>query len=155
MVSVKYHEFGIKSSAPFFSNKILSTPSPIPLYSSTVITPLSFYVLVYVDDILVTGNHSHCLQNSINTLSSKFILKDLGSLNYFLGMKVTPTSQGLFISQHKYITDILSKTNMFEANSVTTPLSNRDPLQFHYGTPKTDATTFRTILGSLQYLSLT
>lgn len=75
-----------------FVNSVSNSSLFIYCHNSTLI-----YVLVYVDDILVTGNNSCSIQNFINTLS----FKDLGSLHYFLGMEVTPTSQGLFISQHK------------------------------------------------------
>jgi len=66
------------------------------------------YMLVYVDHILLTSNNFTLLRRLISLLSSEFKLRDLGHAHYFLGIKVTPTSMGLMLSQHKYALDILS-----------------------------------------------
>ena len=66
------------------------------------------YCLVYVDDIIVTSNTLSFVNNIINKLGSTFSVKDMGSLHYFLGIEVIPTPQGLFLSQHQYIRDLLS-----------------------------------------------
>src|SRR5262249_36639901 len=58
-------------------------------------------LLLHVDDILVTRNNDHLLQKLISTLYQKFVMKDLGSLHYFLGVAATRTNQGLFPSQVK------------------------------------------------------
>lgn len=55
------------------------------------------YVLVYVDDILITGNNSTLVDQIIQRLGSDFALKDLGSLHYFLGIEVVPTPTGLVL----------------------------------------------------------
>ncbi|OMO84630.1 Reverse transcriptase, RNA-dependent DNA polymerase [Corchorus capsularis] len=120
-------------------------------HSDEIIT----YMLVYVDDIIVTGNDSHFLHKFIHALSDKFSLKDLGTLNYFLGVQVQSTSQGLFLSQKKYILDLLESTNMSGAKPDTTPLSSSTALTLHDGTASTDQSEYRRIVGSLQYLSLT
>lgn len=60
-------------------------------------------LLVYVDDIVITGNNSTYLGVLISLLNNKFVLKNLGSLNYFLGMEVKRTRAGLHLSQHRYI----------------------------------------------------
>ena len=60
------------------------------------------YLLVYVDDIVMTGNCPQFLSSLIAQLGTAFILKDLGPLYYFLGLQVTRTSKGLFLSQSKY-----------------------------------------------------
>jgi len=61
------------------------------------------YFLVYVDDLLLTGNNGRFLSSFIAALSSRFSVKDIGSLHYFLGVEVLPTSASLILSQHKYI----------------------------------------------------
>ncbi|KAG8480651.1 hypothetical protein CXB51_025243 [Gossypium anomalum] len=61
------------------------------------------YVLVYVDDIIVTGNHQASIDGFVATLDTQFSLKDLGSLSYFLGIEITSTVDGLFLSQHRWI----------------------------------------------------
>ncbi|KAJ4724884.1 Retrovirus-related Pol polyprotein from transposon TNT 1-94 [Melia azedarach] len=65
------------------------------------------YLLVYVDDILLTGNYPSMLCTFTTQLSNRFSLKVLSELNYFLGVKTTWTSTRLFLSQRKYILDLL------------------------------------------------
>jgi len=62
-----------------------------------------FYLLVYVDDILLTGSNSAMLHHLIQLLSSEFKLRDLGAVHYFLGIEVQSTGMGLMLRQHKYI----------------------------------------------------
>jgi hypothetical protein len=82
-----------------------------------------FYLLVYVDDILFTGNNSALIQRLITLLSSKFKLRDLGNAHYFLGVEVTLTSMRLMLIQHKYVLDILCCAGMSSYNPVDTPAS--------------------------------
>ncbi|KAJ9705530.1 hypothetical protein PVL29_003532 [Vitis rotundifolia] len=67
-------------------------------------------LLIYVDDIIVTGNDNNIISDLISTLSSEFSLKDLGSLHYFLGLEVKHLPNGLFVSQTKYTRDLLEHT---------------------------------------------
>jgi hypothetical protein len=112
------------------------------------------YLLVYVDDILLTGSNSLLLQRLIQLLSSEFKLRDLGFVHYFLGIEVQSTSMGLMLCQHKYILDILTRADMLSCKPVDTPISTSkttilpDPLF-------SDATRFRQIVGALQYLTFT
>lgn len=112
------------------------------------------YLLVYVDDIIVTSNNNQFLEAFIHKLSTRFSLKDLGDLSYFLGVEVVPHPDGLFLSQKKYIADILCKANMEDAKPVATPLATHPPLTLT-GKALQDPTEYRTLIGSLQYLSLT
>ena len=113
------------------------------------------YFLVYVDDLLITGNNGCFLASFIAALSSRFSVKDMGALHYFLGVEVIPTSTGLFLSQHKYIHDLLVCTNMTGAKEATTPLSTTTSLTITDGSASMDASEFRSVVRSLQYLSLT
>ena len=108
-----------------------------------------------MDDIIVTGNDPLKTQAFLKHLADRFSLKDLGTLSYFLGVEATFTSSGLFLSQRKYIQDLLSKANMQDAKEVTTPLSTSESLKLCDGSPATDSTQYRQVLGSLQYLALT
>ncbi|KAK1553365.1 hypothetical protein Q3G72_033738 [Acer saccharum] len=113
------------------------------------------YLLVYVDDIIITGNQSSAITSFIRALAAWFSLKDLGPLHYFLGVEATTTPHGLFLAQSKYIRDLLSSNNMLDAKLVTTPLSHTKTLKLHDGSPATDSTQYRHVLDSMQYLSLT
>ncbi|CAL8165948.1 unnamed protein product [Prunus armeniaca] len=87
--------------------------------------------------------------------SHRFSLKDLGSLHFFLGVEVIPTRSGLFLSQHKYIRDLLIRAHMEGAKDVSTPLSTTTTLVLNDGATPIDATLFRSLISGLQYLSLT
>lgn len=59
----------------------------------------TLYLIVYVDDIIVTGPNPSHLQQCIQSLANRFSPEDLGDLSYFLGVEVMPTPDGLFLSQ--------------------------------------------------------
>ena len=77
---------------------------------------------MYVDDIIVTGNSSSHVAQFVTRLAKRFSLKDLGSLAYFLGVEARPVADGLLLSKKKYICDLLAKTNMVDANPISSPL---------------------------------
>lgn len=131
--------------------KSLSDPSLFILHSDTI----TAYVLVYVDDILVTGCTQLIIQKIIQALASRFSLKDLGRLNFFLGVEFLPHPDGIVLSQSKYISDLLHDTNMHDSNGVATPMCSTSPLLVIQGEPPLDVTEYRKILGKLQYLSFT
>jgi hypothetical protein len=108
-----------------------------------------------MDDLVITGNDPIFISSIIDQLSNRFSVKDMGQLHFFLGMEVIPTTTSLFLSQHKYITDLLTKLNMHGAKAVITPLSNTPVLKLFDGTSSVDSTKDRSIIGALQYLSLT
>ncbi|KAH7845185.1 hypothetical protein Vadar_024059 [Vaccinium darrowii] len=110
--------------------------------------------LVYVDDIIVTGNDTSFITTLIEQLSSRFTMKDLGDLHYFLGIVVNATSTGLFLSQTKYATEVLTKGGMLECKPSGSPTSSRQPVDPSEPLFE-DVTLFRTLVGSLQYLTLT
>uniref|UniRef100_A0A2N9ISY4 Reverse transcriptase Ty1/copia-type domain-containing protein n=1 Tax=Fagus sylvatica TaxID=28930 RepID=A0A2N9ISY4_FAGSY len=117
-------------------------------------TDLIFF-LIYVDDIIVTGNNKHSIAWLIQALQADFALKDLGPLHFFLGVQAYTTETGLFLSQRRYISDLLKKTNMHEAKPVSSPLASSTVLSKFGGTALSDPSTYRSVVGSLQYLSLT
>ena len=117
--------------------------------------PIMCYILVYVDDLVFTGNDTTFVQSLIQQLGAQFSLKDMGPLNFFLDMEVVSTCAGLFLSQHQYIRDLLSRTSMVGAKDVSTPLSTGISLKLDDGTAFVNSGDFRRVLGSLQYLSLT
>lgn len=77
------------------------------------------YMLVYVNDIILTGNNNEAIASVISTLAGWFSLKDEGDIHYFLGIEVTRTNKGLHLMQRKYILDLLTKTNMLGAKPVS------------------------------------
>jgi hypothetical protein len=114
------------------------------------------YFLVYVDDIILTGNSPQFLKSVTQQLNSSFSLKDLGDLDYFLGIEVKVQPSGsLLLSQGKYVRDLLLKTDMHEANSISTPMSSSSKLSKTGSSPFSDPTFFRSVVGALQYATIT
>lgn len=113
------------------------------------------FILVYVDDIVVTGSSNALVDQFIHLLATRFSIKDLGNLSYFLGIEVTRTSSGLHLMQRKYIQDLLTKTKMLDAKSVSTPLASHPKLTLASGTMLSNPTDYRMVVGSLQYLAFT
>lgn len=104
---------------------------------------------MYVDDIILTGNSTSLLDKIISSLATRFSLKDLGALHYFLGVEAFPTKDDLFLSQQKYIRDLLHHTNMLESKEVSSPMSSSEPLRLPDGSPSADATEYRRTVGAL------
>jgi hypothetical protein len=86
-------------------------------YSNNVV----IFLLVYVDDILVTGNNKVAISSLIHALQQEFPLKDLGELTFFLGIEVAHTPTQLHLRQTKYFTDLLHKTGMVGAKPYSAP----------------------------------
>ncbi|GJV61704.1 ribonuclease H-like domain-containing protein [Tanacetum coccineum] len=83
-----------------------------------------------------------------------FAMTDLGPLNYFLGISATRTTSGIFLSQTKYATEILEQAQMLNCNPCRTPIDTEKKLGPE-GSPVTDPTLYRSLAGSLQYLTFT
>jgi hypothetical protein len=81
------------------------------------------FLLVYVDDVIITGNTPTFITSLIKRLNDEFALKDLRQLSYFLGLEVRYFPGGLIVSQTKYARDLLAKANMLEASKIKTPIS--------------------------------
>lgn len=114
------------------------------------------YVLIYVDDIILTGSSSSLLQSIISKLSSIFALKNLGQLEYFLGIDVKRLPHGsLFLSQTKYIRDLLNRVGMSDAKGISTPLPGGLKLSRLGSEYMDDPSLYRSIVGALQYITIT
>lgn len=109
---------------------------------------------MYVDDIILTGNDPTLIRTFITRLNNEFATKGLGRLNYFHGLEVTCTSDGLFLTQAKYAHDILTRAGLLESKPTTTSLSTTNHL-VTIGVVFDDPTLFRSLVGALQYLTIT
>jgi len=113
------------------------------------------YLLVYVDDIVLTASSPALLQGTIRALQQEFSMSDLGSLHHFLGMHVQQCDGGLFLSQRQYMLDILTRAGMSDCKPCNTPVDTNPKLSGTDGTRVEDPTDFRSIAGALQYLTFT
>lgn len=114
-------------------------------------------VLVYVDDILVTGNDQHLLTSVKAFLGQQFKVKDLGPLQYFLGIEAARSSKGIYLHQHKYTLDILQDTGLINVRPSKIPMEQNQNL--HASTSPLlstiDASSYRRLVGRLIYLTVT
>lgn len=112
-------------------------------------------MVVYVDDVLITGSSPILIQKLKDFLDRKFTIKDLHLAKFFLGMEITRTSKGTFLCQRKYILDILADTVMLGCKPAPTPLPHGVSLSVSDGDPLAAPDKFRRLLGRLLYLSMT
>ena len=82
-------------------------------------------------------------------------MKDLGTFSYFLGLKVTFSSDGYYFSQAKYASDLLSKADLTDSKTISTLLELNVKLNTTDGEPLSDATLYRQLVGNLIYLTVT
>ncbi|XP_068328105.1 uncharacterized mitochondrial protein AtMg00810-like [Pyrus communis] len=113
-------------------------------------------LLLYVDDIILTGSSVTKVQLVVQELSSVFDLKDLGKLIYFLGLQIQYKPNGdIFVNQSKYIKDLLHKAGMESCKPANTPCKPHNQMLMTEGELIPDPSSYRSIVGSLQYLTLT
>jgi hypothetical protein len=113
------------------------------------------YLLLYVDDIVLTTSTADLLQRTIITLQWEFEMKDLESLHHFLGITAKRRTQGLFLHQHQYAIDILERAGMSDFKPCSTPVDTQAKLSEDDGPLVVDATSYRSLTGTLQYLTFT
>ncbi|WVZ84808.1 hypothetical protein U9M48_031795 [Paspalum notatum var. saurae] len=115
------------------------------------------YLLLYVDDIVLTTSSPALLRDTIAALQREFSMTDLVSLHHLLGMQVQPQDGGLLLSQHHYMLDILAHAGMSECKPCVTPVDTNPKLSGSDGLAlgDKDASDFRSLAGALQYLTFT
>ncbi|KAA0046494.1 putative mitochondrial protein [Cucumis melo var. makuwa] len=112
------------------------------------------YLLLYVDDIIVTGPDYLYISVLKNQLALEFKISDLGPLKYFLGLEIQSSIDGIFVNQAKYLNDLLHTSGMTSAKSCITPMSTSLDL-YTIAPPFNDPSLSRRLVGSLQYLTFT
>jgi hypothetical protein len=112
-------------------------------------------LLLYVDDMIITGDNPEHIAFVKARLREQFLMSDLGPLRYFLGIEVSSTADGFFISQEKYIQDLLSRADLSDERTVETPMELNVKLRSTDGEPLSDPTRYRHLVGSLVYLAVT
>ncbi|GJX01405.1 ribonuclease H-like domain-containing protein [Tanacetum coccineum] len=108
------------------------------------------YLLMYVDDIVLTASFESLLQHIIRSLHQKFAMTDLGPLNYFLSISVRRDSSGLFLSQKKYAIEILDRAHMDNCNPSRTPIDTVSKLGSD-GDPVSDPTLYGSLADLVAY----
>jgi Reverse transcriptase (RNA-dependent DNA polymerase) len=112
-------------------------------------------VLVYVDDLIITGNNQLEIDCVKRDLKNKFDIKDLGKLKYFFGIKIAHSLKGLFISQKKYVLDLPKETRKLVCKPISTPNDSNMKFNIEDGEPLKDINHFQRLVGRLIYLIVT
>src|SRR3954468_13250019 len=118
-------------------------------------SPRGRTLLLYVDVMIITGDDPEYIAFVKARLSEQFLMSDLGPLRYFLGIEVSSTANGFFISQERYIQDLLSRASLTDERTVETPMELNLSLRASDGDPLSDPTRYRHLVGSLVYLAVT
>jgi hypothetical protein len=105
--------------------------------------------------MIITGDDIIGIQELKQFLSQHFEMKDLGFLSYFLGLEISSSSDGYYLTQAKYISNMLSRANLTDSKIVDTPTELNTRLTPDDGEPLHDVTLNRHLVGSLVYLTIT
>jgi transposase InsO family protein len=112
-------------------------------------------LIIYVDDMIITGDDKAEIQRLELKLSKEFDMKNLGGLKYFLGIEVSRTQTGIFLSQRKYVLDLLAETGMLNCKPVSTPMEQNLKLEISPEQCPTNKERYQKLVGKLIYLSHT
>jgi hypothetical protein len=113
------------------------------------------YTVVYVDDLLIIGNNESYIVSIKKELKKGFEMTYLGHLHYYLDIEMIQNPGYIFISQKKYIREILNNFGMVECNLISTPMEHNLKLTSKEGNGCEDATKYTQLVGSLIYLNTT
>jgi len=112
-------------------------------------------LIIHVDDMIITGSDIEEIAQLKNNLFREFEMKDLGGLKYFLGIEVLRSNKGIFISQRKYIMDLLAETGMVDCKPIDTPIQVNHGLKFEEGANLENKERYQRLVGKLIYPSHT
>lgn len=116
-------------------------------------------LLVYVDDIVLTGNNLTEINKVKDYLKSNFRIKDIGKLNFFLGIEVLDSGDGICMSQRKYCLELLNDFGYLGCKPISTPMDMNLVVTDSKGSisspPLSDLTGYQKLIGRLIYLLTT
>jgi hypothetical protein len=155
--------YGLKQAPRAWFNRLSTALLSLGFLSSQVDPSLFIYhqnsvhafLLVYVDDILVTSNDQRFITSLISNLQLEFAMKDLGQLTYFLGIEATRNSSGLHLRQTRYIIDLLNRVRLLGICPYRAPCVSGSKLSKFDGELLPDPSEYSQTVGALQYVTLT
>ena len=112
------------------------------------------FLLVYVDDIILAGPNTDCLTSCQNILQNLFKFNVVGDLNFFLGLEIAKSKQGINLCQRKYIIQLLQDTGFLNAKSAVIPMDPNLHLTSTDGDLLPDPSAYRRLLGRLMYICI-
>ena len=112
-------------------------------------------VCLYVDDLIFTGSNPSMFEEFKRVMTKEFEMTDIGLMAYYLGIEVKQNEEGIFISQESYTKEILKKFKMDDCKPVSTPMECGVKLTKYDKGESVDPTFFKSLVGSLRYLTCT
>nr|GEW31855.1 putative ribonuclease H-like domain-containing protein [Tanacetum cinerariifolium] len=110
-------------------------------------------VQIYVDDIIFGSTNKDLCKDFEKLMKDKFQMSSKGELTFFLGLQVKQKRDGIFVSQDKYVVEILKKFSLTDGKSASTPIDTDKPLLKDPDGEDVDVHTYRSMIGSLMYLT--
>ncbi|GJR17419.1 putative ribonuclease H-like domain-containing protein [Tanacetum coccineum] len=110
-------------------------------------------VQIYVDDIIFGSTKKSWSDEFEALMKGRFQMSAMGELTFFLGLQVKQSQEGIFISQDKYVAEILKKFDFVSVKSAVTPMETKAPLAQDEGGPDVDLHLYRSMIGCLMYLT--
>jgi hypothetical protein len=112
-----------------------------------------FVLQIYVDNIIFGSTNQDFCEEFGNMMANEFEMSMVGELSYFLGLQIKQLKNGTFVSQVKYIKDMLKKFDMNEAKPISTPMGTNRSLDSDKSGNMVDQKMYRSIIGSLLYVT--
>jgi Reverse transcriptase (RNA-dependent DNA polymerase) len=112
-------------------------------------------LIIYVDDMIITGNDEAEMKKLEEKLSHEFEMKNLGRLKYFLEIEVMRSKEGIFLSQRKYILDLLKELGMLECKPADSPMAPNTKFEVKHDQIPENKEKYQRLVGKLIYLSHT
>ena len=155
--------YGLKQAPRAWFTKFSSTISCLGYmtshYDSTLFlrrtNKCTILLLLYVDDMIITGDDFIGIQELKDFFSQQFEMKDLEHLSYFLGLEIIYSTDGLYITQAKYASKLLSRVGLIDSKTVDTPVEFNAHLTPTGGKPLSNPSLYRRLVGNLVYLIVT
>ncbi|KAM1775099.1 hypothetical protein ACFX12_044389 [Malus domestica] len=156
--------YGLKQAPRAWYNEIDSyftekgfqkNPSEATLYTKTESNNKTLIVSIYVDDVVYTGNDAAMMEEFKEEMMKRYEMTDLGLLHHFLGIGVIQEASSIFIHQKKYAKTLLEKFGLKGCKPVSTPLIANEKLKKKDGSEPADVSLYKSIVGSLLYLTAT
>ena len=128
--NLRHALYGLKQAPRAWFAKFSSTISRLGYMTSHYNSALFLHrtdkwtilLLLYVDDMIITDDDLSGIQELKDFLSQQFEMKDLGHLNYFLGLEITHSTDGLYLTQAKYASELLSRAGLTDSKTIDTPV---------------------------------
>ncbi|GMP66002.1 hypothetical protein CsSME_00026546 [Camellia sinensis var. sinensis] len=151
--------YGLKQSPCAWYDRFQTAVTELGFHSSALFLrhTLAGFValLLYVDDMIITGSDSFAIFEIKQHLFRTFEIKDLGSLRYFLGIEVASSPKDYFLSQAKYANEVIHRVGLTDTKVSDTPIELNVKLNSTDGVPLDDPILYRELVGCLVYLTVT